>query len=95
MAGHRPAIPPRVAEVIRHLAPDLKRAVKSAIRTLSANPAAGEPLHGELRGLWKYRVRRFRVVYEVDRARKVVEIIAVGHRRDIYEEVAGLVRRQK
>ncbi len=95
MAGHRPAIPPRVAEVIRHLAPDIKRSVRSAIRTLSANPSAGEPLQRELRGLSKYRVRRYRIVYQVDRARKVIQIVAVADRRSIYEEVAELVRRPK
>lgn len=95
MAGLRPAVPPPVAETIRHLSPDIKRAVKSAIRTLCANPAAGEALHGELRGFWKYRVRRFRIVYALDRPAKILKIIAIGHRRSIYEEVAELVRREK
>ena len=95
MAGLRPSVPPQVAEVIRHLSPDLKRAVRSAIRTLCAKPAAGEALHGELRGLWKYRVRRFRIVYEIDGRGRVLKIIAIGHRRSIYEEVAELVRREK
>ena len=95
MAGHRPVIPPRVNEVIRHLSPDLRRAVRSAIRTLSANPAAGKPLQRELQGLWKYRVRRFRVIYRVDAARKAIRITAIGHRRSIYEKVAELLRQQE
>jgi mRNA interferase RelE/StbE len=95
MAGRRPAIPPNVAEVIRHLPPTVKRAVRSAIRAIGANRAVGEPLQGELEGLWKYPVRRFRVVYEMDRATKTVMVIAVGQRRSIYEEVAELLRQQK
>jgi len=92
MAVFRPDIPPHVAEVIRHLAPDLKRSVKQALRALSSDPFSGEPLLKELEGLRKYRVRRFRIVYAVDRRRRVLRIIAVGHRRAIYEALADLAR---
>jgi mRNA interferase RelE/StbE len=92
MAGYRPDIPPHVADVIRHLPPEVKRGVKAAIRALSNEPGAGEPLQRELDGLWKYRVRRFRIVYAVDRRRRVLRIMAVGHRRTIYEELMSLAR---
>jgi len=95
MAGYRPDIPPHVAEVIRHLPPDVKRGVKAAVRALSDNPAVGEPLQRELEGLLKYRVKRFRVVYAVDRQRRLIRIVAVGHRRVVYEELADLVRRSR
>jgi mRNA interferase RelE/StbE len=94
VAGFRPTIPPRVAEVIRHLPPDLKRSVKHALRAISTDPHCGEPLQKELEGYWKYRVRRFRIVYRIDRAGRVIRIVAVGHRRIIYEEVAEQVRRK-
>jgi mRNA interferase RelE/StbE len=92
MAGFRPDIPPHIAEVIRHLHPDVKRSVKAAIRALSNDPALGEPLQRELDGMFKYRVKRFRVVYVVDRRRRILRILAVGHRRAVYEELADLVR---
>jgi len=85
-------IPRHVAEIIRHLPPDLKRAIKGALQALGRDPALGEPLLRELEGLWKYRVRRFRIVYSVDRGKRVVRVFAVGHRRTIYETVAALVR---
>lgn len=85
MPRYRPEIPPHVAEVIRTLPPDVKRGVKAAIRALSAEPAAGEPLQGELAGLMKYRVRRYRIVYEIVRPDRVLRILAVGHRRSVYE----------
>jgi mRNA interferase RelE/StbE len=95
MAGYRPDIPPHVADVIRGLPPEVKRGVKAAIRALSGEPAAGEPLQRELEGLWKYRVKRFRVVYAVDRQRRVLQIMAIGHRRLVYEELAERVRRRQ
>lgn len=90
-APYRLAIPPHVADVIRRLPPDVKRAVKQAMRALASNPAAGEPLRRELEGLWKYRARRFRIVYAFAPARRVVRVLAVGHRRTIYEEAAGRI----
>ena len=94
MADYRPDLPPHVADVIRNLPPEVKPGVKAAIRALSSEPGTGEPLQRELGGLWKYRVRRFRVVYAVDRRRRVLQIIAVGHRRAVYEELADLARRR-
>jgi len=94
-AAFRPDIPPHVAEVIRHLPPDLKRSVKAALRALSADPDTGDPLVRELEGFWKYRVRRFRIVYAIDRQRRVLRIMAVGHRRRVYEEVAELIRKKR
>ena len=95
MSGFRLVLRSPAAEAIRHLPPDIKRAVKSAVRVLRTNPAAGEPLQGELEGLWKYRVRRYRLVYKVDRRKSVVDIVAVGQRRTIYEEVTQLLRPEK
>ena len=85
---YRIEIRPAVGEVIRHLPPGVKRAVRAAIRAIAEDPAAGEALHGELAGRLKYRVRRFRIVYRIDRAARIIHVIAVGHRRNVYEELA-------
>ena len=94
MSAYRLDIPPHVAEILRHFPPELKRPIKSALQALGRDPALGEPLQRELEGLWKYRVRRFRIVYAIDRKTRVLRIFAVGHRRTIYEEAAALVRAQ-
>jgi len=88
-----PDIPPHVADVIRRLPPHVKHGVKQAIRALAHNPQIGAPLIGDLASLWKYRVRRFRIVYEVDRARRALRIVAVGHRTVIYDELSQAARR--
>jgi mRNA interferase RelE/StbE len=92
VARFRSATPPRVAEAIRHLHPDLRRSVKQAIRALCDDPNRGEPLQKELEGYWKYRVRRFRIVYRVDRTNRIIRIVAVGPRRTIYEQAADQLR---
>lgn len=88
MTVFRPEIPPHIATSIRRFPPDLKRSIKQAIRALSVNPT----LRRELEGLWKYRVRRFRIVYEVDRRKRTLRIVAIGHRRQIYEALTSLLR---
>jgi len=78
-------IPPHVADRIRSFPPAVKESVKQTLRLLSRDPGAGDPLRRELEGYWRYRVRRYRVVYQP--VRRVVRIVAVGHRRTIYEEL--------
>ena len=92
MAVYRLDIPPHIAEVIRHLSPELKRGIEQALRSLSADPFAGTPLVGELAGLWRIKVRRFRIIYELDRRARMIRIFAIGHRREIYEEIADRLR---
>jgi mRNA interferase RelE/StbE len=92
MAVYRPDIPPHVTEIIRHLPPELKQRIKRAIRSLSTNPFAGAPLTGELSGLWSFKVRRFRIVYELDRKARILRIFAIGHRREVYEQLADELR---
>jgi mRNA interferase RelE/StbE len=90
-----PDIPPHVADIIRALPPDVKRSVKHAIRALAQDPAIGVPLLGELAGLWKYRVRRFRIVYDVERSQRRLRIVAVGHRAVIYDDLTRGGRRSR
>ena len=90
----RPDIPSHVAEVIRSLHPDLKRSIKAAVRGIAADPECGEPLQRELDGLRKYRVRRFRIVYAIDHKTRVIRLMAVGHRRHVYEELTVRLSRK-
>ena len=93
MNPFRPDIPPHVSEVIRSLHPDLKRSIKAAVRAIATDPQCGVPLLRELDGLWKYRVRRYRIVYAIDRKARVIRLMAVGHRRLVYEELSARLPR--
>ena len=94
MKPFQSVIPPHVAEVIRSLHPDLKRSIKAAILAIASDPECGEPLRRKLDGLLKFRVRRFRIVYAIDRKTRTIRLMAVGHRRHIYEEVAAQVQKK-
>ena len=90
---YRLAVAPAAAARIRHLPPDVKRSIKEAFRAIAADPACGTALLRELEGCMKYRVRRYRIVYRVDRAARMVAMLAVGHRRTIYDEALEALAR--
>lgn len=46
----------------------------------------GEPLRGELGGLWRYRIGDFRVICEIQDQRLIVYALSIGHRREIYRK---------
>jgi len=95
MAVYRPDITPHVAAILRHLPPDLKRIIRQALSSLSADPFCGVPLLRELSGLRRYKVRRFRIIYELDRKARLIRIFAIGHRREVYEELADRLRQAR
>jgi mRNA interferase RelE/StbE len=92
---YRLDIPAHIAKIIRHLAPELKRGIKQALRSLSKDPFAGTPLIGELAGLWRIRVKRFRIVYALDRKTRTIRIFAIAHRREVYEQATELLRQNQ
>lgn len=48
-----------------------------------------KPLHGPLKGLWRYRVGRFRIVYRADRRAKEVQVVTIRSRGEVYRGPAG------
>ena len=46
----------------------------------------GKPLRVSKFGLWRYRVRDYRIICELQEKRLAVLVVAVGHRRRVYED---------
>lgn len=44
----------------------------------------GKPLRAELAGLWRYRVRDYRLVCQIQDDVLLVLVVTVGHRKDVY-----------
>ena len=91
MKRYQVRIAPTVRDLIAHLSPGVKSKVKSALRALAENSDRAKALRDELAGLRSFRVGRLRVIVRL-RDRNV-EVVALGHRRDIYERVAVELRR--
>ena len=78
----------------KKLSPEIKDAVKAALKELAQNPNLGKELQEDLRGFRSYRIMRYRVIYKVDTLDKNIVIWAIGHRRDIYENLSDLLLKQ-
>jgi mRNA-degrading endonuclease RelE of RelBE toxin-antitoxin system len=89
---YRLRAPERLEQLVRGFHPELKRKVRAGLDRIRADPAASKELRDELAGLRSLRVGRFRIVYRVA-PRRLIELVAVGPRRTIYEETLRLVRR--
>jgi mRNA interferase RelE/StbE len=87
---HRFRVPGEVVRLLRGLHPVLKHKVRSAFDRLRSDPYSGKALQAELDGLRSLRVGRWRIVYRL-RARRIIDILAVGPRERIYEETLRLI----
>jgi mRNA interferase RelE/StbE len=58
--------------------------VRDAIRALAQDPRPLGCLKLTGREGWRIRVGDYRVIYELDDKQRVVIILHVGHRRDVY-----------
>lgn len=57
----------------------------AAIDSLIHNPYQGKPLKGDKKGCYSLReADTYRIIYEMYPAQKIIHIIRVGHRREIY-----------
>jgi mRNA interferase RelE/StbE len=51
----------------------------------NADLIAHEMLTGEWHGYFRYRVGNYRIIYLLDSDERVIEIVTIGHRREIYD----------
>jgi mRNA interferase RelE/StbE len=64
------------------------KAIKKAIsERLASHPYDFKPLSGKkYKGLYRLRISDFRIIYRIIEEESSVKILAIGHRRMIYEE---------
>jgi mRNA interferase RelE/StbE len=58
--------------------------IAKSIDELQQRPQLGIPFHGELKGYWKLRVSRYRIIYQIIDSQLVVYVIDIDHRRQVY-----------
>ena len=93
VSAYRLKIPYDTVGLIKNLHPDLKSRVQAALKSILQDPHSGKALKDELNGLRSLRIRRFRIVYRIS-SDKIIEIIAIGPRKNIYEETFRLISKK-
>ena len=85
-------IPKDTVSLIRGLHPQLKKKIRMALQEIIDAPYTGKALKDELKGLWSYRIKKIRIIYRFT-SKKYIDIIALGPRKNIYEETYKLLKR--
>jgi len=83
---YRIEVAPGAIRQLRKLEPSARRRVQAAIELLAEQPrpsGAKKLVGGD--GEWRVRTGDYRVVYEVHDDVLLVLVVAIGHRRDIYQ----------
>jgi len=93
MATRRLKMSDETANLVRTLHPDLKRKIKAALQAVLMDPQSGKALKDELEGLQSFKVGKFRVVYTISKNKGIIEVVAIGPRKTIYEETLKLLRK--
>ncbi len=77
----------RARKELRSLDFSIQKKILSYLRERATdNPHNfGRGLVGDKSGLWRYRVEDYRIVCRLEENRLVVLVLAVGHRKEIYD----------
>jgi mRNA interferase RelE/StbE len=65
---------------------DILRYPRERVATDRDPSRFGKPLSGNFSGLWRYRIRDYRLICSLEDDRVVVLVLHVGHRRDVYRQ---------
>jgi mRNA-degrading endonuclease RelE of RelBE toxin-antitoxin system len=72
----------------------VEAARKAIDKKLKRDPQQyGEFLHRPLQGLYKLKTSAIRIVYHVDAEAREVWVLAIGDRRDIWQDEVGILKR--
>ena len=74
----------RAQKELADLSPNAYEQVKKAIKNLSECPRPTGSRKLKARKGWRLAVGDYRVIYEIDDEGQAVNVLHVGHRRDVY-----------
>ena len=79
----------RAQKELSQLPTDAYERVRDGILGLARNPRPPGCLKLRGREGWRIRTGDYRVIYEIDDKQRIVTILHVGHRRDVYRRMVG------
>lgn len=85
---YRVDVPARLRRYVRRQAPRLQREITDRLELLASDPYApdiSKALHGPLAGSRSSDLGGLRIIYEVDDTIRVLDVIDIGPRGDIYK----------
>ena len=62
----------------------LKERIASALEYLANEPFQGKALKAEFKGCYSYRIGDYRIIYTLLRDRRILSVMRIDHRREVY-----------
>ena len=69
---------------LRRKVPAIIPSLIKAVDSLSSNPYRGKALKGDKKGCYSHRSGEYRIIYEIYQLERIVHVIRIGNRREIY-----------
>ncbi len=85
MSRYRIELRPAAVKALRGVDPRQRKRLQGVIALLGEDPRppGAKPLRG--RPAWRVRTGDYRVIYTIDDGVLVIVVVALGHRRDVYD----------
>ena len=61
-----------------------QKKIINKLKKLRENPEMGKPLIGNLSGLWRLRIGKYRVIYQIKKFELLIFVLDIGYRKTIY-----------
>lgn len=80
----------KAAKELEKLEKDLRTRIKERPRELENNPESiGKSLKPS--DFWSLRIGDYRAIFEIDRAKKQVIVLFIGHRKKVYDDFSKML----
>ena len=86
---------PEASRLLSKLHPENKKLIRAALEDLRNNPYAGRDLQEELYGYKSFKLKRYRVLYNINEEENTIQIFHIGQRKDVYEQFHRLLNQLK
>ena len=88
--SYRVLLHPKAAEFLRKTDAQLRERIKDRLRELADQPERkGQRLRHS--PFWRLRIGDYRAIYILNKEKREVIILFIGHRRDIYDDLSRLI----
>jgi len=76
---------------VSKLHPNIKVLIKQSLNELRQDPFIGKELQQELSGFKSLRLKRYRIIYDIDDEYRCIQVYYIGRRKDVYEQFRRLL----
>lgn len=83
---YKVAFSSKALRIIKKLPPHLADILHQDLKKIAVNPRVGEKLSGEV-NTYRYRLGKYRVIYEIKDKDLIVLVVNFGHRKEIYRDL--------